>query len=261
LPNSEPCATGGQDNLELDEGNDMLVLNRKPDQNMGLDDGVLVENEKRRPIQDWPLSTSTSHSLNPRGADDHLEVTAMKALQSSGYSALRRLKCEATEAVVAIHGTVPSYYLKQMAQCVIQRLEGVRRVTNFVEVQATQSVETAIGPEKIETRYPQSRRMDMLVLTRKPGEKVVIDGNITVEVVQVRGNKVILSLNAPGYVRILRAELGKWQDRHAARHFDPSDCDLNEKPTEWEELSFSPASEDNNRGDRAINKRPASMCA
>ena len=47
----------------------------------------------------------------------------------------------------------------------------------------------------------------MLVLSRKPGEKVVIGNGITVTVVSVLGNKVRLAFDAPDQVRILRAEL------------------------------------------------------
>jgi len=47
----------------------------------------------------------------------------------------------------------------------------------------------------------------MLVLSRKPGEKVVIGGGITVTVVSVLGNQVRLAIDAPDQVRILRAEL------------------------------------------------------
>jgi carbon storage regulator CsrA len=96
----------------------------------------------------------------------------------------------------------------------------------------------------------------MLVLTRKQGEKVVIGDNIMVGVVQVAGNKVVLSFDAPGEVRILRAELGTWQDRYTARHLDPSDPDLKERPTEWEELNFSPAQASNSRPASASNERP-----
>lgn len=58
----------------------------------------------------------------------------MKRLQSSGYAALRRLQCEVTEGVVIVQGVVASYFLKQMAQTLIQQLDGIQRVTNLVEV-------------------------------------------------------------------------------------------------------------------------------
>ena len=47
----------------------------------------------------------------------------------------------------------------------------------------------------------------MLVLTRKPGEKVLIGDGINVTVAEINGNKVRLGFEAPDDVRILRAEL------------------------------------------------------
>ncbi len=51
----------------------------------------------------------------------------------------------------------------------------------------------------------------MLVLSRKVGEKLVIDGNITVEVVKIQGNRITLGLVAPSDVKILRGELNQKQ--------------------------------------------------
>jgi len=47
----------------------------------------------------------------------------------------------------------------------------------------------------------------MLVLTRKLGEKVVIDQNITLTILEVTGGKVKLGIDAPPEVSILRSEL------------------------------------------------------
>jgi carbon storage regulator len=58
----------------------------------------------------------------------------------------------------------------------------------------------------------------MLVLTRKPGEKVVIGNDITLTVVAVTENRVRVSIDAPDQVRILRAELGGWQEEPAGCH-------------------------------------------
>jgi len=49
--------------------------------------------------------------------------------------------------------------------------------------------------------------MKMLVLSRKVGDKLVIDGNITVEVVKIQGNRISLGIVAPSSVKILRGEL------------------------------------------------------
>lgn len=47
----------------------------------------------------------------------------------------------------------------------------------------------------------------MLVLTRKLNESIVIDGNITVTVVEVRGNRVKLGIVAPVEVPVMREEV------------------------------------------------------
>jgi carbon storage regulator len=47
----------------------------------------------------------------------------------------------------------------------------------------------------------------MLVLARKLGETLVIDGNITVKVVHVQGNTVRLGIEAPKQVPVHRAEI------------------------------------------------------
>ncbi len=54
----------------------------------------------------------------------------------------------------------------------------------------------------------------MLVLTRKPGEKVLV-GHVTVTVLEMSGSKIRLGFEAPDDVRILRSELAFWQDSPA----------------------------------------------
>jgi carbon storage regulator len=47
----------------------------------------------------------------------------------------------------------------------------------------------------------------MLVLSRKPGASIVIDGTIKVTVIEVRGNMVRLGVEAPQDIRVHRGEL------------------------------------------------------
>jgi carbon storage regulator len=47
----------------------------------------------------------------------------------------------------------------------------------------------------------------MLVLTRRIGEQIVIDGVITVAVVAIRGDKPRLGITAPPCVRVDRSEV------------------------------------------------------
>ena len=74
-----------------------------------------------------------------RPEDADLRDAALEVLRSSAYPALRRLRCDVAGSVVRLHGVLPSYYLKQIAQSAIHRLEAIRGVTNLVEVQATHS--------------------------------------------------------------------------------------------------------------------------
>ena len=51
----------------------------------------------------------------------------------------------------------------------------------------------------------------MLVLSRKVGDQLIIDGNITVEVVRIQGNRISPGIVAPSKVKILRGELTQLQ--------------------------------------------------
>jgi carbon storage regulator len=48
----------------------------------------------------------------------------------------------------------------------------------------------------------------MLVLSRKPGERIFIGSGVTLTVVEMHGNQVRLGIEAPPEVPIVRAELG-----------------------------------------------------
>jgi carbon storage regulator len=62
--------------------------------------------------------------------------------------------------------------------------------------------------------------MNMLVLTRRVGEEIVIDGNIRVMVVAVNGDKIRLGIIAPSSVTVDRKEV---HDRRGEFEF----------PSEW----------------------------
>lgn len=50
----------------------------------------------------------------------------------------------------------------------------------------------------------------MLVLSRKIHEQIVIGDDVTVEVLEIRGNRVKLGITAPKETRVVRKEL--WVD-------------------------------------------------
>jgi len=47
----------------------------------------------------------------------------------------------------------------------------------------------------------------MLVLTRKPGERIVIDDNIVITVVEVKGDNIKMAIEAPKEIKIYRGEI------------------------------------------------------
>jgi len=47
----------------------------------------------------------------------------------------------------------------------------------------------------------------MLVLSRKKNESIVIDGNIVITVVEIRGDKIRLGIQAPREIPIHRSEV------------------------------------------------------
>ena len=62
----------------------------------------------------------------------------------------------------------------------------------------------------------------MLVLSRRIGEQIVIDGNIHVTVVAVQGNKVRLGVTAPPAVAIDRQEISERRREWASKPWQPS---------------------------------------
>jgi carbon storage regulator len=58
------------------------------------------------------------------------------------------------------------------------------------------------------------KEIEMLVLSRKVGERIHVGDNIVLEIRRIAGNRVTLALDAPRNVRILRGEL-----ESAAREF------------------------------------------
>ena len=47
----------------------------------------------------------------------------------------------------------------------------------------------------------------MLVLTRRPGQSILVGENIELVVVRIEGDRVVLGIDAPREVRVVRAEL------------------------------------------------------
>jgi hypothetical protein len=62
------------------------------------------------------------------------EQTIDSILRDSAWSALRELKVQETQNEVVLSGTLPSYYLKQMAQESVRPALAGRRLLNHIRV-------------------------------------------------------------------------------------------------------------------------------
>jgi osmotically-inducible protein OsmY len=56
------------------------------------------------------------------------------ALQSAPHLVGRRLQSQAQDGQVILHGSVNSFFEKQMAQEVVRRIDGVQQITNELTV-------------------------------------------------------------------------------------------------------------------------------
>lgn len=63
----------------------------------------------------------------------------------------------------------------------------------------------------------------MLVLSRKVDQEIVIDGNIKIRVLKVKGNTIRLGIEAPQDVHIARGELEKKRDSRQAKNLPKTD--------------------------------------
>ncbi len=72
---------------------------------------------------------------SPATPEAQAQCPAESALASSNYASLRKLRCKVAEGEIEISGTVPSFYLKQLAIAAVQQLNPGAMVRDLVEVQ------------------------------------------------------------------------------------------------------------------------------
>ena len=63
-----------------------------------------------------------------------IQQVAANRLRGAGYTHLAQVACVFREGVLILRGRVPSFYLKQLAQSLVQPLDGVEQVDNRIEV-------------------------------------------------------------------------------------------------------------------------------
>jgi carbon storage regulator len=79
-----------------------------------------------------------------------------------------------------------------------------------------------VAVEQILSRRAQERNVVMLVLSRKKNESIVINNDITIVVVEIRGDKVRLGVEAPKEVPVHRREVYDAIKRNAAVQNGPA---------------------------------------
>ena len=67
-------------------------------------------------------------------ADKELLHLVREILSTTGYAQLRHLQIYCHSGRVTLQGSVPTYYLKQVAQTAVRRLVGIRGLDNDVKV-------------------------------------------------------------------------------------------------------------------------------
>jgi len=81
-------------------------------------------------------SLGTPRTMVISSLDDVLMVAAEARLINSPYLELHRVSCECHHGTLTLHGCVSRYYLKQIAQNLVGRLNGLARIDNQLTVPA-----------------------------------------------------------------------------------------------------------------------------
>jgi osmotically-inducible protein OsmY len=84
--------------------------------------------------RDYEETGFTEHHDTSISKRPQIEEAAERRLRQSRYLELRAVSCEFHEGVLTLRGRVPSYYLKQMAQSLVDRIPGVSELDNQLEV-------------------------------------------------------------------------------------------------------------------------------
>lgn len=93
------------------------------------------KNLERRFVPLRPIN-STWNRVDPSPGidDDEMRLVVERHLQMSNYGPVRAVRCSVVDGVVTLLGTLPSFYMKQVAQALVCCIESVIRVENHCEV-------------------------------------------------------------------------------------------------------------------------------
>jgi osmotically-inducible protein OsmY len=80
------------------------------------------------------VAQSTTDNPAQRLSRSSIGLLAEERLQASSYHLLQRVRCFSEGGTLILTGSLPSYFLKQMAQETVAPLPGVDQVVNQIQV-------------------------------------------------------------------------------------------------------------------------------
>jgi hypothetical protein len=78
--------------------------------------------------------TQATPASEPRPKPEAVESVLHRMLSQSSYRALHEVRCDYSQGVLTLHGRVPSYYLKQLAQEMAKRVAHGKVINNLIRV-------------------------------------------------------------------------------------------------------------------------------
>jgi len=87
-----------------------------------------------RQMQRWYAAQASQRAAERQPACDQPGDLAQARLSASPFLSLRGLQCQGQNGHVTIRGRVPTGYLRDLSAILVRSIDGVRRVTNEVEV-------------------------------------------------------------------------------------------------------------------------------
>lgn len=73
-------------------------------------------------------------SRSSPSAGARIEALVQSRLRATPYPSIQRLNCDFANGQLFLHGRVPSFFEKQVAQEALADLEGIDQIVNGVEV-------------------------------------------------------------------------------------------------------------------------------
>jgi BON domain-containing protein len=81
-----------------------------------------------------PLAAASTAPVLALPAVCPIVQTVERKLRESSYYYLRSIRCAFEAGVITLRGRVPTFYLKQTVQAIVEKIDGVEQVVNLVEV-------------------------------------------------------------------------------------------------------------------------------